>query len=87
MSCNDLYRLISACIYYKKQIGKERLAKLIELFLVSEPQTSHGASPDVVESYRKQISALIGRLHKLRAPIDSEVYEKLRAIGEQSKKE
>ena len=53
------------------------MEKLVQLFIASEPKPT---DPDRI-AYKKQISGLLGRIHKSHVKIDEEIYEALKRMG------
>ena len=84
ISYHELYRLICGCIFFKRQINRDHIDKLVKLYIASEPQLDDVEPREIVQ-YMKQVSALLGRIHKAHVKMDPVIYEELRQIGEQAK--
>jgi len=62
------------------------LEKLVQLFIASKPDGESAEAEDIV-AYKKQVSGLLGRIHKQHVKIDEGIYEELRKMGEEAKRE
>lgn len=76
--------MICGCIYYKRQINRDHIDKLVKLYIASEPRQNN-VEPREIVHYMKQVSALLGRIHKAHVKMNPVIYEELRQIGEKAR--